>query len=1015
MAIPSTLVDRVKIFTTSSGTGPFTLGEAVPAFRGVEALTNGLIYSYAAENGADFEVGQGQFVSDTNQLIRTVFESSLGAGAPVPFPANVAVNFTALAIDLSGAGSATEAAASAAAAAMSAESAFESATHSADSAAAAGTSETNAANSADAAASDADDAQAAATAAAASAAIVGIPSYSNTLGFAGQGDRTATAVVSDLGTLAFNTGTTITDWSKLIDGTLAGKTPVLFVRAGAVAGKIIGVFPKPSQLPWFRTGTLRTRQANTVNNGTWEPVIFRGVTFDADGKVLSAAQTIAVGAPVLWNVATLEFPISAIASLPCEGYGWRGVSGSAAGSGVSTGLFQIEAQTLTTDGYGRRVLPTPATAGQIPVISGSGQSTLIDPNEPPGRSLLNHLWLCNEGHGTVVRDQVGGVDFTLVPTAGRCDIAAGGSIAWEEGELVLRNAAIATASTVLAQTIFYVYQSEVDQNQYAIAHVSNDVFLNTVARGNSTAQAALPKLKMLHSIGINNPVLNGASSPGMQGFASGGTSAALMGRAAAATGAIILNALRNDTWGGRIASPLRPLMIATMPGVATSDEAQAVQNFLDWHMFRRGRVLTGKYATKRCGVALFTGESTHHTSLRMDTDPTLAANPTLRKNFYDTFLSVAAGPNASGTMKPLQRLTYYTDQISPDLGFQLGNEGRVGTTGTDGDRNSKMGPAFGFAEKDRYRPTRKEYPIFICKVATGGTCIAPFGSARVSGGTLTLVQTYAPDNAVNGSTLSSSVECQGWSKFEADLRRQGYGVDFITRYDARGLNDAALLTAAVFGGDPAVPQGWLQASHDRLKSFIGVTFLPTKSLVPHLPIPGAPETYAAQLGQPGVTGYPNNAAGQVEFDNLLYFRAGNRLFDTANADVEGVEGDYYGTNITNGDSVHMPLGTIPGFSGASFSANLVAGNTSINVTNVALGALAVGQVVFGANIVPGTTISALGTGTGGTGTYTLSNAATAGVGNAKLAAGLPGMYVYGGDCNLRFYFDSKVSPLYDLA
>lgn len=123
MAIPSTLVDRVKIFTTSSGTGPFTLGDAVPAFRGVEALTNGLIYSYAAENGSDFEVGQGQFVSDTNQLIRTVFESSLGAGAPVPFPANVAVNFTALASDLSGTGSAADAAASATAAALAAQSA----------------------------------------------------------------------------------------------------------------------------------------------------------------------------------------------------------------------------------------------------------------------------------------------------------------------------------------------------------------------------------------------------------------------------------------------------------------------------------------------------------------------------------------------------------------------------------------------------------------------------------------------------------------------------------------------------------------------------------------------------------------------------------------------------------------------------------------------------------------------------------------------------------------------------
>lgn len=150
MAIPSTLVDRVKIFTTSSGTGPFTLGDAVPAFRGVEALTNGLIYSYAAENGSDFEVGQGQFVSDTNQLIRTVFESSLGAGAPVPFPTNIAVNFTALAIDWESRADSTAALAAATATAA---------------AASAVESESNAALAATAAATSAEDASLAAIAA----------------------------------------------------------------------------------------------------------------------------------------------------------------------------------------------------------------------------------------------------------------------------------------------------------------------------------------------------------------------------------------------------------------------------------------------------------------------------------------------------------------------------------------------------------------------------------------------------------------------------------------------------------------------------------------------------------------------------------------------------------------------------------------------------------------------------------------------------------------------------------
>lgn len=851
---------------------------------------------------------------------------------------------------------------------------------------------------------------------AAAAAALLTPTYANTLGFPGQGDRTAQAVVSDLGTLAFVAGTTSTDWNKLLDGTLAGKTPVVYIRAGAVTGKVFGVFPKPGQLPWFKIGGLRTRQVNTVNNGTWEPVIFRGVKFNAAGDVVSVAETIAVGPPVLWNVATLEFPVTAIPTLPCEGYGWRGTSGTAAGSGVSTGLFQLEAKTLTTDGYSRRVLPSTASPGQMMTISGGGQTQMVDPIEPPGRELLNHMWLFNEGHGLTVRDQVGGSDFTLVPgTANRCDVAGGGSITWDKGELVLANAAISTVADILAQTVFCVYESVVDIGQYVIAHVSNGVYHYTTLR----AVANLPKLKMIHSLGINNPVYDGAASPKMMGFASGGTSGALMGRASAATGAIILNALRNTDWSGRIASPLRPLWIGTMPGVATSDEAKIVQNLADWFVMKNfGRVLTGKFAPKRCGIGLFTGESTNHTSLRMDSDPTLALKPELRRNFYDTKIMAGSGPNVLGAPMPLQRLTYWTDVTAGGgLGFQMGNEGAPGTSGTLGDRNAKMGPAFGFAERERFGATPEEYPVFVFKVAQGSTCVAPIGSALVAGGTLAAGSTFATDAASTVSSLSSLVECQGWSKFEAEVRRQGYGVDYIRRYDARLLNDVELLTAAVFAGDPAVPQGWMQAEHDRLKGFIGVTLLPTDALVPHLPIPGAPETYAAQCGQPGVTGYPATPAGQVQLDNLLYGRTAVRQLAAANpTEIFSVEGDYYGTNILNGDSVHMPLGTIPGVNGCSFTATQVSGNATITVTAVAFGTLAVGQAVFGANIPLGATIQSLGTGTGGVGTYVLSAAPTAAspsVG-AQLASGLPGMYRWGYDCRRRFSFATKVSPLYDL-
>lgn len=102
MADSSTLVDRVKIFSESSGSGPFVLGNALPAFRGVEALVDGLTYSYAVENGSDYEAGQCVYVQGANQLLRTPSISSNG-GAPVAFPANVAIAFTALAVDLTSA------------------------------------------------------------------------------------------------------------------------------------------------------------------------------------------------------------------------------------------------------------------------------------------------------------------------------------------------------------------------------------------------------------------------------------------------------------------------------------------------------------------------------------------------------------------------------------------------------------------------------------------------------------------------------------------------------------------------------------------------------------------------------------------------------------------------------------------------------------------------------------------------------------------------------------------------
>lgn len=99
MASISTLVDLVKIQVMSSGTGPFLLGPEVPGFRGVEALTGGATYSYSVQIGAQYEVGTGVYLAETQTFVRSPNVSSSG-NAAVAFPANVQLTFTARAADL---------------------------------------------------------------------------------------------------------------------------------------------------------------------------------------------------------------------------------------------------------------------------------------------------------------------------------------------------------------------------------------------------------------------------------------------------------------------------------------------------------------------------------------------------------------------------------------------------------------------------------------------------------------------------------------------------------------------------------------------------------------------------------------------------------------------------------------------------------------------------------------------------------------------------------------------------
>lgn len=64
------------------------------------------------------------------------------------------------------------------------------------------------------------------------------------------------------------------------------------------------------------------------------------------------------------------------------------------------------------------------------------------------------------------------------------------------------------------------------------------------------------------------------------------------------------------------------------------------------------------------------------------------------------------------------------------------------------------------------------------------------------------------------------------------------------------------------------------------------------------------------------------------------------------------------------------------YNAAAFTGSI--STTTLTVSAVASGALAVGQSIVGAGVTAGTMITALGTGTGGTGTYTVNNSQTVG-------------------------------------
>lgn len=109
------------------------------------------------------------------------------------------------------------------------------------------------------------------------------------------------------------------------------------------------------------------------------------------------------------------------------------------------------------------------------------------------------------------------------------------------------------------------------------------------------------------------------------------------------------------------------------------------------------------------------------------------------------------------------------------------------------------------------------------------------------------------------------------------------------------------------------------------------------------------------------------------------------------------------------------LGGVPSQGAFSGQGTLVNLSTTLTITSVTSGALAIGQTVTGTGIPASTTIIGYGTGAGGAGTYTMSAAATA-TESAEAITGATGtVFVFAGLAVLSkqepFFGSSATSPL----
>ena len=138
--------------------------------------------------------------------------------------------------------------------------------------------------------------------------------------------------------------------------------------------------------------------------------------------------------------------------------------------------------------------------------------------------------------------------------------------------------------------------------------------------------------------------------------------------------------------------------------------------------------------------------------------------------------------------------------------------------------------------------------------------------------------------------------------------------------------------------------------------------------------PTVPDGFVSNEMQAYITTWLNDSTLVIPpgFNVTEYYRGD---FWAKNVYAEAALGQKVFANLFSGDIIGAAAGSFvtKSFgSSASFVATIAANTNLMTVASVASGVLAVGQKVSGTNIPPNTYIESLGNGTGGTGTYYLS-------------------------------------------